>query len=611
MKKIILSFIIFFSCFVGVASASATEEITNYWVRTHEGNIELTSDENNHTLTLSNMIKDYYYLFYIKDLSDNDIDYKIENATVYSPYSFTFRKWSSHLSTTLDLDTVSVFKVDETTVTFTFEIDIDFKYAILEENYNELDLTLNDYTSIDNDFLVLNAHVSDYYSNDARIVTAGVGMNYEQLSKYFYFYIPHEVDTTKSIFTFEFESENDIESIDFNLCSYSNNIYKFRLRNISSDFFDRYSEFKIVQLNTSDTIVRNINNIETVAEQKIVLDVQEDEVNFATIDKITNTIEAQYNTYYISEPSSYWGNLSPAHYRFHYLLFDIFIGNEKLDTSTILDRVSLQYYMTWQVGSASRDVIFDGDYIDAQDDYTRTSMIASLTLATFFWGDFTEEITSEQQHEYFNPQMGDSFFDWWNSFQKKGTYVVPFNTLTTVEQTPNVGLENLDHKGYTFCLFFGAEANEGSYAIQSKYLGSPPLAMHSCISLATSIEFLDVDYEVAGQKYTAVIDDTNISYDGPSDFWPGDTPYEIEGSCFFCDLFGWSFCIYCWINNTFNLIITIIVIIIVSIVFFKIRKERRQSRIDKNLKKLVKTSVVQKKGTNTTNKNKKPVAAKK
>ncbi len=132
MKKIMTCLIIFFAAFVGIRSANAVEA-NNYWIRTHESNIELISSQGTHTLNLSNMIKDYYYIFYVKDLSDNDIDINIINATIYSPYSFSFRKFADGLSTTLDLDTVLVFKADESVVSIKFECDCDFKYAILEK----------------------------------------------------------------------------------------------------------------------------------------------------------------------------------------------------------------------------------------------------------------------------------------------------------------------------------------------------------------------------------------------------------------------------------------------------------------------------------------------
>lgn len=616
MKKIILLIIIFFSCFVCGKTAFASEEDTNYWTRTHESNIELISNDNFHTLNISNMIKDYYYIFYIKDLSGNDIDYTIINATVDSPYSFSFRRFAANLTTNLDLDTVSVFKASESVVSISFTYSLDFKYAILEENYNELDLTLNDTTSISNDLLVLNAHVSGYNSDDSRLITAGVGLNNEQVSKYFYFYIPYHVNTNKSVFTFILESEDGNESIDFNLCSYENNIYKFRVRDISTDFFDRYSEFKIAQINTSDTSISRMNSIETVAEQNVVLDIQQDEVNFTTVDHVSNIVDAQYNYYTVYEPSYFWGNCIKTYYRFHYVLFDVYIDNKKLDNKTTLERIELNYDMSYKQANSA-----NGSYYSTSAIAGDEKLLKGQEMCDDMFGSYTEMITSSYQTYPFNSQI-DTFGEWFcNLFYPKET-VYPFDTLTTNSDEKLDELKDLDYKEYVFCLFMGSEANNGSYAFEAislSYDGWLGIDMHisHALSEVTYIEFVEVEYLHAGQKYTAKIDQTNVAYEGASDFWPGDEPYDQYKECPLCSFFGWSSCILCWLATAwfwFKWVLILSGILIVVFIISKFFTFRRNRRLDKMLteqEKARKKATKEKKATNTPKKAKKPSKAKK
>ncbi len=579
MKKLYITIMFFVILILSIKDVNASNE-EFCWVRVYQNNITYTNTDTTTTLQIDYTFIDTYYLIDITDLAGNDIDFTIVGGQKIASGNINFTRYTKNIKD-IEYDEYVIVLAESNNMTITYESLVDSKFTVLEKNYNDVNEFINDTSSIPDDFYNLGLNIGSINSDEIRLINVGNGFNGSEYATYFYLYIPYEFQK-QDYYTFDFGYDNKIASVDFTLVNIANNIYKFKFVNSSSRFFDEVQNFRIHTLNLNYITRTDC----AIAEQEILYSKIDNEVNFTTIDKIQNVVEGDYfyHSFLIDDENKVndiFGNMYDVRARVHYVLFDVYINNSKLTDKHTINEVNLSYDYTYEayennkidkldIGLSIGDYILNGPADLIGDVYMHSNGKATDIYKVLENDSTHKSLTEEKKYvELETITPGSVEFDRspeitnWKDYLKKlnGDYKVrTFEKLSAFDEKQFSGMEDLEYDGQTFCVFLGDFDNTGNFVSTSmernivhkefkieslgdkfyNWLGynnyTSTVVDYLPVINSESIKFFDIEYEYQGQVYTANIDNTKISYKGPSSFFPGDEE-DVEGEGTLWDMF--------------------------------------------------------------------------
>lgn len=597
MKKIIILCIIFFISLMNTSRIFASTECKYSY--TNLTSIEVVEYNGLYKITASKLITDEYYLLDINHYDGTDIDdiyYSEDEIEKVDVDDSSFKLYSSNIHFDYSYDNFFIFKPKKDTVNFSLTNVSDFKFSIQKRMLGLTESKIDVDSNIQSDLInlgIINDHI---IINENKLLGIIPG-DYNGIdSTYLYIYMND--DNLLDDIGLKTISGKDY-SLSLSYINSYNSIQKYRLNSFDTNILENINEeFIITSYNYKDYGSRM--NLTEFGDQLISYFVEKNSgkktVDFGVLENSFISVKGVSKYYDHSSPKWYpWATTGDVS-RFHYLLFDVFVDNQKMnlfEDNVIINEMTISKSPV----TVKTDVIEGSEYYwhlhynsDPYNDYDTVESFVDghVSFNSKFIYDYVDKIDTQetivlQTHSYSKKSEVTNLGDWlgnifgWNEREFTFPTIGYVNDDNLLEQFQEVDFTENDYT-YDYVAFYNSYYEDNRlrldtpgvdtffhYSLPGDGSDTSNRITYRTGIYVEKVNVLELQLNHEGVNYKLSVDDSDISDTTPGDKFPVGPEEESSWNKFliwFEELFGFSFYIICIIVGS---ILGIVVIVLLAL----------------------------------------------
>ncbi len=424
-------------------------------------NIEFVEDEYLSHINISNLNQNEFYLLNLESKDGTEIDYQSNIDNYYDSSVSLFVQYTKDTYFGDDYSNYKIFKCNSKTINISFEKESDYNFSIYKKDLYKSNRQMNETSLALNDLKLMNIYTTNHRRERNNLIALMNSSYYNQDTIFFYIY--SNEDTKLDSLTLEKPDKSTID-ITIGYLSTENDIHKYYVNIFSMNELSDCEIFKIVNYNVES----NYNRTNTTFDEQVIELTFETNLIFSIIEKVEKKIIGESH-YYDQEINSFNPFKNDGDFtRYHYILFDIYFNNVKVnlleELGVKLTAIELIYSTTPIVEKLFESDMYltDSELTKYQQYYLNEYNLANESSYNNK-SDYIEKITPTIQ-QYDNSSTLDKFLSLFG-IESKPYY---FNTLSYKSDVKDEQFEKVSFGEYDYCAFYNSY-NDGDDVVY----GSP------------------------------------------------------------------------------------------------------------------------------------------